>query len=308
MRSSRVALVLGCLGVIGCGGTAASVDGGSVETPSDAGPTDAGLVLVTTPALPAPTGECPDFSSSGRITVSPAGIAPRAVELWISDAADTLDGPVIFYWHGTGSRPEEAVYGLGQDTVDAVLALGGMIIAPTRDPAAGQFPWFLTVGTQEDDLLVADEALACAAQQVGVDPMRIHSVGMSAGGLQTSQMSFRRASYLASVVAYSGGLLAPRRPPTDEPSARFGALLFHGGSSDVVIVSFQEAAENYRDVATRRGYFNVVCDHGNGHRIPLDARPSVWRFLQDHPFGASYPSSYASGLPEGFPEYCAVSQ
>lgn len=297
---------LAFLALLGCGSSANIEPDAGTPSQADAGPPDAGLVVVTTPRMPMATGECPDFTTSGRITVRPEGIAPRDVQLWISDAAATLDGPVIFYWHGTGSRPEEAVYGLGQDTVDAVLALGGMVIAPTHDPAAGDFPWFLTVGTREDDLLVADEALACAIERVGVDVTRIHAAGMSAGGLHTSQMSFRRASYLASVVIYSGGLLEERRPRTDEPSARFAALLFHGGPRDVVLIGFQEATERYWTVATDRGYFGVICDHGNGHRIPLDARPSVWRFLQDHPFGTGHRSPYAAGLPDGFFAACAL--
>ncbi|MCZ7684097.1 MAG: hypothetical protein M5U28_37130 [Sandaracinaceae bacterium] len=118
-------------------------DGGSradAASSSDAAvQVDAGFVPAE-PTLPSATGACPDFSASGRITVSPSGVAPREVQLWISDAAATLDGPLVFYWHGTGSRPEEAQYGLGPETMDAILALGGMVIAPTHDPAAGDFP------------------------------------------------------------------------------------------------------------------------------------------------------------------------
>jgi poly(3-hydroxybutyrate) depolymerase len=251
------------------------------------------------------TGTCPDFSASGRITLQPAGIPERDVMLWISEAAQTLDGPVIFYWHGAGSRPEEATYGLGQDTIDAVLALGGMVIAPYRDPASGTFPWYLTTGTQTDDLLVADEALACAIEQVGVDTQRIHAAGMSAGGLHTSQMAIRRASYLASVVVYSGGLIVERRPPTDEPNNRLAVLMFHGGPEDIVAINFKDASERFWRVLTERGYFAAICDHGRGHTIPTDARGSVWRFLQDHPYGA-YPSPYVDALPADFYPACAL--
>lgn len=297
----RRLLVSLALPLLGCGGSSSLGDAGVGR---DAAATDAGAIVATEPTLPSVTGTCPDMSVSGMVTVSPAGAAPRPVMLWVSDAAASLDGPLVFYWHGTGSRPEEARVGLGDPMIDRILALGGMVVAPTSDPGSGDFPWYLTTGTAEDDLLVADEVVACAIETVGIDPARIHSAGMSAGGLHTSQMGFRRASYIASIVAYSGGLLAGR-PRTDDSTSRFAALLFHGGPGDVVIISFQPATEALWEELDRRGHFAAICDHGRGHRVPTDAHDSVWRFLEDHPFGA-VPSPYAGGLPAGFYSACAL--
>jgi hypothetical protein len=110
--------------------------------------------------LPHPTGTCPDFIE-GIITVSPAGNSqPRNVKVWVSDAANTVDGP--------GGSPDEALTGLGTDTIEAIKAEGGIVAAPYNDPAAGTYPWFLTtypLQTREDDLRVADEILACAIQK-----------------------------------------------------------------------------------------------------------------------------------------------
>lgn len=287
---------------IGCG-TSDMTDGGAGGDAGDAQDAGPPAATNTDPVIPTPTGPCPDFSASGLVGVEPMGLAPRDAQIWISDAAATLDGPVIFYWHGTGSQPREAEFGLGQETIDAVLALGGMVIAPYRDPNAGTFPWYLTAGAQLDDLFIADELLGCAAQEVGVDAQRIHSIGMSAGGLHTTQMSYRRASYLASVVTYSGGLLAGR-PRTDNPDNRFAALIFHGGPSDVVVIGFEAASESYWQDLSDRDHFATICDHGLGHRIP-DARASVWQFFQDHPWGTA-PSPYAGSLPSSFPAYCGL--
>lgn len=126
--------------------------------------------------------------------MTPDGKA-RDVRVWISDAAKTLDGPLLFYWHGTNSSPiTEPPYGIGAANVAALKEKGGIIVAPFHDPAAGTFPWFLTTGSgPEDDLRVADEVVACAIEKVGIDIRRIHSMGMSAGGLQTTQMSYRRS-------------------------------------------------------------------------------------------------------------------
>jgi predicted esterase len=183
--------------------------------------------------LPQPTGTCPDFVE-GVISVSPAGNSqPRNVKVWVSDAADRLDGPLVFYWHGTGGSPDEALTGLGPDTIEAIKAEGGIVAAPYHDPEAGIYPWFLTtypLGTgREDDLLVADEILACAIQKIGIDTGRIHSIGMSAGGLQTAQLSMRRSSYIASVVTYSGGIWdCDSPPPNQDPANKFAAMIFHG--------------------------------------------------------------------------------
>ena len=230
---------------------------------------------------------------------------PRDVQIWISDAAKTLDGPLIFYWHGTGSSPVvEPPYGIGGANVAAIKDQGGIIAAPYHDPAAGQFPWFLTGGTgPEDDLRVADEILACAIEKVGVDTRHIHSMGMSAGGLNTTQMSYRRSGYLASVVTYSGGLLG--MPPNQDPSNKFAAMIFHGGATDMVVIGFQAVSEAYRDNLKGSGHFAFICDHGMGHSIPTDAVDSVRRFFEDHPYGTD-PSPYVSGLPAGFPSYCAL--
>ena len=240
----------------------------------------------------------------GTIQVAPSGIAARDVRIWIGSQASTLDGPLIFYWHGTSSSPNEATVGIGTTQINAIKAQGGIVAAPFHDPAAGQFPWFLVTGTGQNDLRVADEVLACAIQRVGVDLRRIHVMGMSAGGLMTSQMSYRRSGYIASAAPYSGGLVAGT-PPNQNPANRFAAMIFHGGPTDVVVINFQTASEAYRNALVADAHFAFICNHGQGHTIPTAAAPSVWRFFQDHRYGTT-PSPYASGLPQGFPAYCAL--
>ena len=258
--------------------------------------------------LPQPTGTCPDFIE-GVITVSPAGIQPRNVKIWVSDAANTLDGPLVFYWHGTGGSPDEALTGLGIDTIDAIKQQGGVVAAPYHDPEADIYPWFLTtypLQTREDDLRVADEILACATEKIGIDTSRIHSIGMSAGGLQTAQFSFRRSNYVASVVTYSGGILScSYPPPNQDPSNKFAAMIFHGGVNDIVVISFKTASECYDNLLTANGNFAFICDHGQGHTIPSGVQDDIWQFFQDHRYGFD-PSIYESGLPSDFPTYCGL--
>lgn len=288
------------------GSSAPGTDADSSAGASSGGESSSGgpMEPVLPTMLPTPTGTCPTLVD-GDVTFAPAGIEPRAVRLYMSDAAATQDGPLVFYWHGTGSQPAEAEYGLGGDYVDEVVAQGGIIAAPYHDPAAGDFPWWLVLGTREDDLLLADEVLACAIEQLGVDVTHIHTAGMSAGGLQTSQMSIRRSGYIASAVPYSGGIISGA-PPDQDPQNPLSTMIFHGGADDKVIISFQMASENYAKIIGDRGGFAFICDHGMGHSIPQgSAQASVWKFFLDHPFGTR-PSPYADGLPAGFPEYCGL--
>lgn len=278
-------------GAGGSGGSGSGGAGGSVAAEPDAA------------FVPKATGPCPELTA-GTITVAPDG-KPRDVQIWISDAAKTKDGPLVFYWHGTGSSPVlEPPYGLGAEEIAQIEAEGGIVAAPYHDPAAGSYPWFLTGGNgKEDDLRVADEVLACAIEKVGVDMRRIHSIGMSAGGLNTVQMSWRRSGYLASVVVYSGGELT--NPEPQDPTNLFPAMIFHGGPTDHVVIDFQPISEKYRDRLRDLGHFAFICDHGQGHSIPHDAVGSVHQFFVDHPFGTA-PDPYTGALPAGFPTYCTL--
>src|SRR5262245_5003378 len=134
-------------GASGSGATAGA--GGSVASGGAGGSAGAGAVGGSGPPasfLPKPTGTCPDFVE-GAITIAPAGIPPRQVQIWISDAASTLDGPLVFWWHGTGGQPKSATTGIGSEEIAAIKAKGGIVAAPFHDPAAGTFPWFLTTGS-----------------------------------------------------------------------------------------------------------------------------------------------------------------
>ncbi len=289
-------------------------DGGSTTTdamvtpdappaPIDEGMSDAGPLRVD-PLMPTVVGPCGDFSTTGTVMLAGPSGTSRAAQIWVSDAAATLDGPLVFYWHGAGGSPDEATSVLGPAMTD-VLAAGGIVVALTHDPAAGTFPWFLTAGTRQDDLDFADEAVACAESTIGIDEHRIHAIGFSAGALHVGQMAFLRTSYLASVVTYSGGLIARNAPTPDAPDARIAAMALFGGADDVVVISFTTATRNFRDALRRGGHFVFTCDHGMGHTVPRAAIPFAWQFLQDHPYGAQ-PPAYQAGLPDGFYAPCSL--
>ena len=261
---------------------------------------------VADPILPAPTGTCPAIVS-GDVTFAPAGMPPRKVKLALDDSATAAAGPLVLYWHATGSNPNEASYSLGT-TENAIVAAGGVVAAPYPDPTAGQFEWFIVnQKTSQDDFILADEVVGCLVAAHRIDPHHIHSMGMSAGALQTSAISYVRSNYIASVATYSGGMPAGFAAPTRQrDDNKFAALIFDGGFNDTVFgVDFQAASTAYASALTSSGHYAELCNHGMGHQIPLDAAPSVVAFFAANGFGA-WPSPYASaGLPATFPTYCA---
>ena len=307
--------LLWCAGLAALCGCGSQVDGAtsggqpgdttsSGSTSSGAGGSGGGATGSTEPDpkfLPKASGTCRTFAD-GSASFAPKGIMARKVLL--SAGASGKKGPLVFFWHGAGGDPKEAPYALSQAAISAIKAAGGVVAAPYHDPAAGQLPWFQTTGTgPDDDLLVADEVVACAIAIQGIDTRRIYSLGFSAGALNTTQMSYRRSGYLASVVTFSGGKLG--NPPDQDPNNKLPAMIFHGGASDQVLVNFRDLSQAWREDLKVRGHFAFICDHGKGHTVPNDAPPSTWQFLSDHPFGVA-PEPYATALPASFPKYCAL--
>lgn len=281
-----------------CGGSAGS-DGPDATSSADAPP-----ISGAAPSLPAPSGTCPALVA-GDVTFAPAGIPPRKVKLAFDPAKASASGELVIYWHATGSSPVEAGYALGATQQD-ITVRGGIVATPYADAAAGQFEWFIVNNSSKlDDFLVADEIVGCLAAAHRIDARHIHSMGMSAGALQTTALSFYRSAYVASVATFSGGMPAGFAPPNQNPANKFAALIFDGGTADNVFgVDFKAASEAYAANLSAAGHFARLCDHGKGHQIPLDAAPSVAAFFTANPFGA-WPSPFASGLPASFPSYCA---
>jgi predicted esterase len=311
LRRHLAPLVLVAPLLAACGNSASHAS--ATSTGSGAGGSDAGAGggggappaphLTPDPQfVPKATGACPDFAS-GMATFSPAGIPARPVLLWVGTPA-TPPGPLVFVWHGAGGDPTDTTAILGTDAIAAIQAEGGIVAAPYHDPALTTLPWYMTTGgTQQDDFQVADEVLACAIAARGVDMRRIHSVGFSAGAMNTEQFMVWRSGYLASEVAYSGALIGS--PAPEDPANLYPAMLFFGGPNDMVIVNFSDATAKYHADLTANGQFSFVCDHGLGHTVPPDGPPSAWQFLKDHPFGVR-PEPYAKALPAGFPKYCTL--
>ncbi len=262
------------------------------------------------PRVPELQGECPEFvlgEGDNPAELSfPVGLGSRRALVWY-DPSQGGGGPLVFSFHGSGGDPTNAIATVSNDAIEDILANGGMVIAPFAEPSAAT-EWFLVTGSAQNDLVMMDSMVSCAVNDGGIDPYRIHGVGFSAGALHIGIASILRSSYMASTVAYSGGIYS--EAASENPDATPSSLIFHGGASDVVSgLSFSAAAQLYFNVITERGGEAVICDHGTGHGYP-DNETGIWRrrdaynFLLDHPFGVD-PHPYAGGLPEWTPPYCS---
>lgn len=257
--------------------------------------------------LPTANGPCPDFTQ-GNITFSPKGMKPRKARVWIGPEAQTKDGPLVFYWHGTGMSPKDATWSIGRNNIKEINCMGGIVVAPHSNPSQ-PYEWFIANGSDRlDDVLLADEIVACAIEKIGINTRRIHSTGMSAGGMITSDLALRRANYFASTSPKSGGL-SPWNPIPEnaDPGNKSAAMIFHGGKKDRwgSSLRYKPISKRFRDEINNNGGFAFICDHGRGHRVPRDAADAVWQFFKDHPWNTS-PSPYEQGLPEDFPSYCRI--
>jgi dienelactone hydrolase len=235
------------------------------------------------------------------VTFAPAGIAPRKVQLYTGKRGG---GPLILYWHGMGGRPQEAVSALSRKVIKQISDAGGVVAAPLHDVRSDPYPWYLVSTKREDDLLLTDEIVACAHKNKHIDPEHIHSLGMSAGGLQTAQLGPRRSNYIASIAAYSGGLVSELlTPPFQAAANKFSALLFYGGASDEYIVSFERTTQDYARLLRKQGHQPLVCNHAQGHTIPRGIGAVAYRFFLDHPFGGTR-SDLRTRAEQ--PDYCSL--
>jgi len=271
--------------------------GDDSSTSSSGGGSSSGSTVTTSgsgPKIPAAMGACPTLKT-GNITVSGQTVAIAA------GSKGETPAPIVFYWHATGTNQTEVDDFFASEQSE-VVGEGGLVASFTTSTKTG-------TDTGDDvwytgDFAMADQILACAVQQLNIDTRRIYSAGCSAGALQASAMLYERSAYMAAVMPNSGGSVIPYA--LQDPSHVPALITTHGGSSDMVIISFASAsATQDKDVASKGG-FVVDCNHGGGHcGAPANDIASQWQFCKDHPFGVS-PEPYANGLPKSFPSYCVI--
>jgi hypothetical protein len=268
--------------------------GGAAPPPvTDPGPVQMGNGM---PKIPAMKDACPNIATGNIMVMG------KSVQLWVGQKQAGKKGPILFYWHGTGSSSLEAAGGMGTGNQE-ILDQGGVIASFTDTLATGMNTgnnvWYT------GDFEMADQILACAIQMQDVDPFRVYTAGCSAGGLQSGAMVYGRSSYLAAAMPNSGGTVFPFT--MDDPSHVPALITTHGAMGvDVVGIEFTTTSLNETMDIAKKGGFAVDCDHGGSHcGSPAAVKNAQWKFLKDHPFGVM-PEPYAAGLPADFPTFCKI--
>ncbi len=248
------------------------------------------------PVMPPISGSCPTFAT-GTATI--AGLSGISLQVGVKHEGT---GSLLFYWHGTGSTANEVNQLIPSSVRQEILSQGGIIVSFQSSLGTGG-DCSGTSTFSKDDFKVADLIAACAVRDYGIDPHRIYTTGCSAGGLQAGCMGALRSSYIAATVPNSGGEVSQQKI---ESTAHTPAVMtMHGGSSDVVVVSFATTSATYDEQMKKAGSFVVNCNHGGGHcQAPAALYSAGWEFMKAHPYGVA-PEPYATGLPSTFPSYCS---
>ena len=260
-------------------------DGGS--DPEDTGPW----------APPYSQGKCPVLQE-GDNDAFPTGDTDYDVQIRLPAAPE--GAPVLFAWHWLGGSANQIINQM--DLAELAADEGVVVVAPDSDRS--MYEWhFLDDPQGNPDLLLFEDLLACLSEQYEVDLERVHALGMSAGGLQTTYLTMYEAQWLASTAPFSGGVIeglysSPARP--------LPVLLTWGGPTDTYSgLSFEEASTLFSQELQQDGSFVVECVHDGGHTIPSGATEYAWEFLRDHPMSLRS-EPYAAGLPEAFPDWCRL--
>jgi acetyl esterase/lipase len=281
------------------GGTedASAIEGGGSDSPADS---STGAPVSQDPSamyIPTVVDTCPDMKT-GNVMLS-----GQTWQLWAGTPTADQHGPVLIYWHGTGSSSAEPQFTIGQAQIDAITAEGGLIASPqattSQGSNTGNGVWYT------GDFVIADQVLACAIAQLHVDTQRIYVSGASAGGLQAVRMAYERSGYIAAAAPLSGGIIGA--PTLEDATHMPPAMAIHGAQGrDVVLIDFAQASARYEADVKAKGSFAIDCNTGGGHVSgPPQVSPAIWQFLKDHPFKVS-PEPYTSALPPVFPSYCTI--
>lgn len=254
----------------------------------------------STPILPTFSGTCPTLAN-GQVSFPDN----RIVHIRM-DSNPSTKGPLIFLWHGqqTADTTDADANTIGNtlltNTTLNSLVSAGAVIAIMKMHTASTWDNANSWSTSNRDLTLVDTVVACTNAQAQIEPSRIHAIGMSWGGYQTSHLVYLRSNYFASVVVQSGGTSGT--PVIQRSTNNFATIVGYGGSGDLATI--RTPTFNYRDIAKAQGHSVIYCEHTAGH-VPIPGGgPMHARFFQDHPYGVA--NAYTGSLPiPPFMSYCA---
>ena len=261
---------------------------------------DTGVPLA--PLAPVSAGTCPDLSTPGGVVFDVNGVSRTAYVYFPESKPANM--PVVFFWHPLGATAAQIGRLIHAQTLADSQEM--IFVLPQARPQE-PYEWQFYMDDGGNDATFYDDLRTCIVQQLGGDPMRVTSAGMSAGGLWSSWMTLHRSNTLATTLVMSGGtgeVVYYTSPETDLP-----VLVMWGGASDHFTigsrtVNFDLQSRQFIDDLVTDGHFVVGCNHNQGHTIPIDGISALPAWLLPHTYGQ--PSPFADGGLAGLPSYCQV--
>lgn len=254
--------------------------------------------------LAAPSaGSCPAIVASGLVELKSNG-RDREAYVYVPDGDDGEDAPIVFFWHPLGASARLMVqyfdFQIFADAHEMIFVL------PEATPDA-PYEWGFWLDDGGDDAVLYDDLRTCLVQELGADARRVHTAGVSAGGLWSTWLTLHRADTLASSLVMSGGTgqVVYYHPPA-EP---IPVLVMWGGPSDTYDnggfqVDFHLQSMAFSEALQADGHLVVECEHDDGHTIPVDGISTLWSWPLPHVYGE--PSPFEGGDLSELPDYCRI--
>jgi hypothetical protein len=250
------------------------------------------------PAEPLPRRmDCPEVVEGLNEGFMSGGIE-RSFHVFLpSDHDPAAATPVVYLFHGLTSSPMYILDGSKMDQF--VDELGFILVVPASYPE-GAIEWDTASAADSPDLAFFDDLQMCVTTQLGGDPQRQYTAGLSAGSFQAMYLGLYRAETVAATAAFSTGLIAPVRQ--DAPQRPF--LTAWGGPEDAAFEqNFAVLTAALNTELRALGHDVVTCDHGEGHVWMAEFTPWALEFMFAHALGDALAFST---LPAGFPDHCMI--
>lgn len=246
------------------------------------------------------TEDCPALTDGENQGFASGGLE-RSFNVVLPSGYDpAVPAPLIFAFHGYGGSGKNL---LDSEIIAVADRLGAILVAPDAADRGGEAAWdVFNDDTTNTDLALVDDLVTCASHTWNVDPDSIHATGMSNGGLFTGLLIEQRSNLLASAAPFSGGLLGPM---ADDFYPLPVQVLWGGDTDHAYAVDFAAAATDMISTLDGAGSFLIACEHDGGHSYESSFWDFTLPFLVDHPKGVT-PEPYAEGLPEAYPDWCAI--
>ncbi len=254
-----------------------------------------------------PIAQCPAIAA-GNNTLKSAE-RNRDFQVYLPASGTPTEAvPLVVLYHGVGGSPG----GIITDTAyDKLLGTNNFILVAPKSDRDGsgnpvlQTEWYYgspLFDLDNPDLVYFDDLVKCLSASYKIDANRIYVTGMSGGGLMSTFLGLHRSKTIAAAAPFSGGYLQTLPWAGDEKATPF--MVVWGGASDSAFSqNFDTLAKALIAKLLTDKHYVIGCNHGTGHKWPLELTAPNWAFLSNFKLGDT---TTAVDLVKNMPSYCTL--